>query len=263
MPKFIDLTGRKFYHLTVIERAETKNAKTRWKCLCDCGKYTYTITNRLLHGKTRSCGCSSGERHPLKHNKTNTRLYKIWCNMKKRCFSPNCKCYYRYGGRGITVCEEWKNDFQSFYNWSINNGYADNLSIDRINNNKSYSPDNCRWITMKEQSRNKRNNVYIQYGEKKVSLPELCESLNIPYKTAISRYKYAQKAGRLISVEELSQPKHTGKPIDQYSVDGIFIRSFDSITIAAKETNLQRSKISECCNGHRKSYNGYVFKFTA
>lgn len=115
--KFVDLTGRKFGHLTVIERAEKKNGKNRWKCLCECGNYTYTITNRLLQGKTRSCGCV--RRLTVTHGMSDTRLYSIWCGMKKRCHNKNDSSYKRYGAKGIKVCEKWRNDFMSFYEWAI------------------------------------------------------------------------------------------------------------------------------------------------
>ena len=94
-------------------------------------------------------------RHGMKH----TRIYETWCGMKKRCYNPNSKSYKDYGERGIVVCDEWKNDFLSFYNWSVQNGYGENLQIDRIDTNGNYEPSNCRWITHAEQQRNRRNNI--------------------------------------------------------------------------------------------------------
>ena len=116
------------------------------------------LSNHLKSGKIKSCGCLNKQGNP-KHGLRYTRLYRIWINMKTRCYNKNTNRYKDYGARGITICNEWRNDFMSFYNWSMNNGYDENLTIDRINNDKNYEPSNCRWITVKEQNRNKRNNI--------------------------------------------------------------------------------------------------------
>ncbi len=123
----------------------------------------------------------------FKHGKTGSRLYEVWHHMKSRCYYTKNKNYNAYGGRGIAVCDEWKNDFMSFYNWAMENGYDDTLTIDRIDNNKGYEPSNCRWVDMKQQSRNRRNTRTITYKGETKPISEWCELLNLNYYTVISR----------------------------------------------------------------------------
>jgi hypothetical protein len=154
----IELTGEKFGKLSVVERCGHIGKSAMWKCVCDCGKIIVVSEARLNNGKAVDCGCY---RHTT-HGMTDTRLYRIWINMKTRCHNPKTVNFNRYGGRGIEICDEW-DDFQAFYDWAITNGYAKNLTIDRRDNNKGYSPDNCRWVTAHIQQNNKSNNRRIEY----------------------------------------------------------------------------------------------------
>lgn len=127
-------------------------------------------------------------RNHIIHGKRHTRLYRIWANIKTRCLNPNDHHYGRYGERDITVCDEWKNDFQAFYDWSMSHGYADDLTIDRIDNDKGYSPDNCRWVTVSEQNQNKRNVILLTYNGETHSAAEWGRMLGIGKNTVSTRY---------------------------------------------------------------------------
>lgn len=166
-----DLTGQRFGRLVVLERAGSSAKKARWLCLCDCGKKALVLGVNLCSGHTNSCGCLSaqlsGDRIKT-HGMRQSRLYGVWGGMKSRCLNPNINHYHRYGGRGITICDEWLHDFQKFYEWSIANGYDENAprgqcTIDRIDNDKGYSPDNCRWVDMKTQRHNRSDSRSKQY----------------------------------------------------------------------------------------------------
>ena len=157
--KLIDLTGQVFGRLTVLQRAKTVNKRTMWTCKCECGNEITAEAYNLKTGHTQSCGCFQKEATSAAsktHGKKHTRLYRIWNCMKNRCYQKSYHAYNHYGGRGITVCDEWLNNFQAFYDWAMEHGYNDELSIDRIDVNKGYNPHNCRWATMAEQNKNKR-----------------------------------------------------------------------------------------------------------
>ena len=163
--KFIDLTGQRFGRITVLERTQNHicasgQQKTAWRCVCDCGKEIVATSGNLKNGHYTSCGCVSKERMAIigkmgTHGETKTRLYGIWAGMKSRCLNPKAPKYEIYGGKGVKVCPEWSHSFENFRDWAQANGYADDLSIDRIDSNGNYEPSNCRWATVKEQNKNR------------------------------------------------------------------------------------------------------------
>lgn len=163
MAKCIDLTGQRFGILTVIEReGNDNNGRALWKCSCDCGKTTTTRGKNLRSGNTKSCGCMRGTSGGVteyispeyrKHN--GNTLYTVWLGMIRRCYNEHCENFHRYGGRGIKVCEEWKNNFETFVKWALSNGYNHDLQIDRMDNDGNYEPSNCRWVTVVENARNR------------------------------------------------------------------------------------------------------------
>ena len=173
MPKQVDISGQTFGRLTAIEIAGRKYRTTLWRCICSCGNETIVFVAYLRSGHTKSCGCLRSEITSQKnytHGEGQTRLYRIWAGIKQRCTNPNVVAFCRYGGRGITLYADWYY-FEPFRDWAIANGYSDNLSIDRINNDGNYEPENCRWTTQAAQMRNmSRNRAVIRSDGKRFEI---------------------------------------------------------------------------------------------
>lgn len=194
MPKKKDLTGQRFGRLIVVkELVERRNSQIYWLCKCDCGNECEVNGGALRTGSTKSCGCLQIEltaKRFRKYDESTSTLRNVLCSIKQRCLNPKNSDYYLYGGRGITVCKEWldsENGMTSFVQWSLKNGYRPGLSIDRIDNNKGYSPDNCRWVNNSVQGRNKRTNHMITFKDETHCLSEWAEIVGIKYQTLKQR----------------------------------------------------------------------------
>ena len=184
------LIGQKYNSLTIIG-FEHRGKCWFWKCQCDCGKEIVAMPNKVRNGHTKTCGCGKVERchaltekYRITHAGRGERLYYIWRGMKSRCTNNGNKDFSKYGGRGISVCNEWFCNYANFREWALKNGYRNDLTIDRIDVNGNYCPENCRWITLKEQSRNKRITIYVTVNGVTKPLSEMCEDYRIKYQSA-------------------------------------------------------------------------------
>lgn len=192
---FNDLTGKRFGRLVVIGVDDRGTRKTYYNCQCDCGNVKSVRADSLLCGAIRSCGCMKKEQDRINleanhsHKQSGTRLYKIWQGMKKRCYNPHDTRYDRYGGRGIIICDEWRENFQAFHDWAVQNGYDETLTIDRVDNDGNYCPENCRWSSNEEQARNRSSNIKITIGNATKTLTEWCEIFQVDYRMVLARYK--------------------------------------------------------------------------
>ena len=182
MAPYNNLAGLQFGKLKVIcDTGKRRYAKVVWLCKCQCGNMREVVGSFLTTGKVyecEECAKSSHQKNASTHNIHHT-LKNIYYHMKDRCENPDCEAYPYYGGRGISVCKEWSDSVSVFREWAINNGYAHGLTLDRIDVNGNYCPENCRWVTMQEQNFNRRDNIYVYYRGKKFSLAWICYCLNI------------------------------------------------------------------------------------
>lgn len=198
-----DITGKKFARLTAMNfDHKGENNHYFWLCKCDCGNDIVVDRGALVSGNTKSCGCLRCEKAipPVitKHGMSETRLYQIWKDMKGRCNRVTSQRYYTHGKRGVKICEEWK-AFEPFYEWAIANGYRDDLTLDRIDNNGNYEPSNCRWATQKEQANNRSTNRFIEYNGETRTIAEWARLLGMNYNTLCGRIKRGWSAERALT----------------------------------------------------------------
>lgn len=198
-----DLTGKTFGRLTVLERVEDHispcgHKEIMWKCRCECGNEVIVQGKRLRNGTTRSCGCLSRELTSERfstHGYSKERLYGVWTGMIDRCCNENNQNYHNYGARGIKLCDEWRHNYVSFREWALQAGYDENAepgecTIDRINTDGNYEPDNCRWANKTEQARNRRNTIMYVYNGEEKPLAEWCDEFDLPYLKVSYRLKH-------------------------------------------------------------------------
>ena len=186
------MVGQVFDRLTVLEKVPSDSDENMWRCRCICGKEVIRGSEYLLTRRQRYCG----GKHPTPLKAEHPRLFRIWMDMKGRCDCDSSIQAFDYGFRGIRICDEWY-DFSKFVEWSLDNGYSDGLSIDRIDNDGHYCPENCRWVTQKIQANNTRRTIYLEYKGKRQSIGMWAEELGVPYTTIYSRHVSGWSAERI------------------------------------------------------------------
>lgn len=219
-----DLVGKQFGRLAVEKYAGYTTSKSGkrillWECRCECGNVIVVRGNSLKTGSTKSCGCYRKElgmsskvmtKQIHGDSSKNSRLYRIWLGIKTRCTNSKVPEYQNYGGRGIQVCSEWVNDYSVFREWAISSGYSNNLSIDRIDTDGNYEPDNCKWSTNKEQQNNKRTNRILRYDNKEMTLKQWSEVICIPNDTLWRRLESGWSVERTLT-QPLRKQKNNRK----------------------------------------------------
>lgn len=216
MELYKNMIGKQYNNWTVLDyshfnersffdktRNKRRYAKEHFlKVECKCGTIRNVRPAPLKNGKSKGCGCDGNyteTQFKKKHGLTNSRLYKIYSGMKSRCYKDWDKDYKNYGDRGIAVCNDWLKDFSNFHKWALKNGYKEDLTIDRIDNNGNYSPENCRWTTIINQSNNKRNNIYITYQNKTKTATEWSRELKVNADTLHNRKRLGWSDDEIIS----------------------------------------------------------------
>ena len=268
--KRINLVGKQFGTMKVLRDLPDKEVNgllyRQVEIICECGKKSEKIYTSLRFSK--SCGCLThaiNKQQATKHGMYKTRVYAIWANMKKRCYNIRLKTYKDYGARGITVCDEWRNGFESFLKWAESSGYSDNLTIDRIDVNGNYTPENCRWVTKYEQCLNKRNTFVVTFNGETKSLAFFCKQLGLNYSfihKRINKYKWTvEKALTTPTLNKLDNLSKNGKYIVQKVLCENSGTVYASAQEAGKELGLNCKTIQNVCSGANKSLKGLYFKY--
>lgn len=217
--KYSEIIGLRFGRL-VVESTSQENGRTICHCICDCGNRKLVRRDHLTGGKIISCGCYQHEiagRTNRTHGMSRNRIYRIWKSLRNRCENANIPQYSDWGGRGITVCEEW-HSFEQFYEWAIRHGYSDNLSIDRKDNEGDYCPENCRWTTAKEQALNRRSNVLITHNGVTKHISEWDKDIGSSKSGRVrARLNAGWSVERAVTTPVLSLRRKEGKDNEFYS----------------------------------------------
>lgn len=245
--------GKVYGRITLVEREDVKGSR-KYIGLCECGNLKSYYLGNLKSGRTKSCGCFYDEARKdanATHRKTGTRLYRIYNNMKTRCYNKKTPNYSRYGGKGVRVCDEWLEDFTIFYDWAINNGYKKHLTIDRIDSNGNYEPSNCRWVDYAIQSHNRDYSWNIEINGITKNAKEWCEINEVNYKTAHSR-----KMDGWSDIDCVS--KKPTKPIKARNIKTGEVITFISVHEAYKK-GFNDSSIRLCLKGKQKHHKGYIW----
>lgn len=264
-----DLTGKRFGRWTAIRKTpSSEKGKIRWDCICDCGTQRSVSERSLLRGRSKSCGCLQKESASItaaslkKHDGKGTRIYTLWKGIRARCYNPNHKSYSTYGGSGIKMCHEW-DDFTAFRDWAYENGYDDNAekfscTLDRIDRAKGYSPDNCRWVDMKTQSRNTSRNIRVEYQGKSYIAKDLADMFGMDDYALIHRLNLG------LSVEDaLTIPKGTTLSPGAFS-PVVCVETgerFPSVKSAAEFVSRHESTVIAALKNHKRTAGGYHWRY--
>ncbi len=251
-----DLAGMRFGKLVALKPCGKKRNKTVWLCKCDCGNEVEVIGTALSFGNTNSCGCTK-----LKHGMFGSRIYNIWHTMKERCYVTTQTSYKNYGGRGIKVCPEWQ-EFIPFMEWSYANGYNENAkrgecTLDRIDPNGDYCPENCRWVSMSIQANNKTDNVYIEYKGIVDTLSNHARRVGISPALAETRKINGKSVDEIFSTENLRKVKK----VAQYDKNMNLIKIWNSCMEVSENLGYNTASLRGCLCGYRKTSNGYIWKY--
>lgn len=263
MGSFVDFTGAMFGNWKVIkfvgvrEVGKAKVKKAFWLCECQCEKKTLREipSDSLKSGNSKSCGClkikatiERSTKHGFaRRGKNGSSIYHVWHEIKDRCLNTNNKQYGNYGGRGITICDEWKASFVSFKDWAFSNGYKTGLTIDRINNDGNYEPSNCRWVDYKVQANNTRSNVFIEYSGERKTIAQWCEQLGQKPQIVYNRIdNYGWNP-----VDALIMPKQKNIPVICFTENG-YEREFSCVAEAARELDVSQAAIRNACRRNHR-----------
>lgn len=253
-----NLVGKRFGRLIVLEYAGEK----KWKCQCDCGETTVADGDSLRSGNKRSCGCLQTEMYKrakcVKHGESNSPTYIRWLSMKRRCYYPKNVGYPNYGGRGIKVCDRWLGE-HGFENFLVDMGEAPSreYSLDRIDVNGDYTPENCRWATWKEQSNNKRTNRKFTHNGRTHTVTEWCEELGLNLHGVFSRIHRG-----LTKFEDVFGLHNNHlKRVNLYNENGEFVRTYPSIKATAADLGVSIDMVSDRCKHRHPNVGKYRFEF--
>lgn len=252
-----NLVGKRFGRLIVLEYAGEK----KWKCQCDCGGTTIVSGTALNSGSTKSCGClrieTAKRAKYVKHGKSNSPTFIRWGSMKSRCYYPKNVGYPNYGGRGIKVCDRWLGE-HGFENFLADMGEVPGreYSLDRIDVNGDYTPENCRWATWKEQSNNKRNSRLITHNGRSLTIPQWCDELGFNVNVAYNRYWHGYK-----TYEELFTVNKQKKRVNLYNENGELVRTYPSIKATAEDLGVGIDMVSDRCKHIHPNVGKYRFEF--
>ena len=267
--------GDRFGYLTVIREVEPNvtpcgTVQRKFLCRCDCGNEVIRLRSTLQKNPNPSCGCMEltiGDRtRKYTKEQTSSFLYSTWNGMKQRCLDPNSSHYHCYGGRGVTICEDWLNDYSKFYEWAVANGASRELTLDRIDTNGNYEPSNCRWADVETQMNNTSQNRFIEYNGEKLTVMQWSRRTGIEEGTIRRRldsygYSVAEALGYETHTKKSWDRSHTRKPVNQYSLDGEFIREWPSAQVASESLGISIKAIQHCVTGYYKTGGGFIWKY--